>query len=378
MGVPSLFKSITDEYPDTVRAPTAEDETDLFYIDFNAIIHRCCNNTMSPTPKDEKEIFSNIQEYLNNIIKIVKPKFLVYISTDGVAPRAKLNQQRARRYMSSMESCPDKKTYAKLEADVKNISEPNVIKDIEINKEEFLFESNSITPGTDFMKRLDSFMDGLVKYNISNHWNNLSVIYSPSDVPGEGEQKILEFIRSQKKCLNMKHTIYSPDADIIFLGLSLHKIKINIMRNDQALETKQRKEFCKSCQKKGHSDYYCNNISRWRYLYFDVEVFKRHIYKTVRSNIKKEFVFSKILDDWIFLCFMAGNDFVPSLQCFDIRFGALENIFYLLCRNFNQTGLYITENGRVDFSNFNNLLYLLSKFENKYYFNKLEALRAWT
>lgn len=103
MGVPSLFRYITEHYPDTIRDISPNEETDMLYIDFNAIIHRCCKNPMAPAPKDEENIFTNLQDYLLNIVRLVNPEVLVYISTDGVAPRAKLNQQRARRYHSSIE-----------------------------------------------------------------------------------------------------------------------------------------------------------------------------------------------------------------------------------------------------------------------------------
>eukprot|EP00866_Antonospora_locustae_P000930 jgi/Antlo1/930/2446 len=369
MGVPSLFRYITDKYPDTIRPVTSEDKTDMLYIDFNAIVHRCCKHPMAPPPKDENEIFLNVQAYLCNIVELVEPRILVYIATDGVAPRAKLNQQRARRYHSSVEAALERSFVTKpaLETDAQE--------ELEVSKEEAAFESNAITPGTDFMKRLDDFINDFIKYQVTYEWKHLSVIYSSSNVSGEGEQKILEFIRSQKNFAEFSHTIYSPDADIIFLGLSLHKLKVRLMRNDQNLESRQKKEFCKTCQKKGHSAYYCGNIKTWRYLYFDIEILKRHLYSMFKSHIKRKFSFHRIVDDWVFLCFLAGNDFIPNLQCLDIRFGALEHIFFILTYNFNSTGLHITENGNINASAFKNAMALLAKHENTFYYKKLESLR---
>lgn len=369
MGVPSLFRYITEHYPDTIRSASPNEETDMLYIDFNAIIHRCCKHPMAPAPKDEDTIFMNIKAYLVNIVNLNRPKLLVYISTDGVAPRAKLNQQRSRRYQSTIEAAIEKKF------STKSVLEAEASEEAEISKEEFSFESNAITPGTGFMRRLDTFMNEFIKHQLTHSWKNLSVIYSSSDVPGEGEQKMLEFIKSQDKFSKFTHTIYSPDADIIFLGLSLHKLKIKIMRNDQNLETKQKREFCKFCQKKGHSEYYCGKVETWRYIYFDVEVLKRHLYVLFKSQIKRKFSFYRLIDDWVFLCFLAGNDFVPSLQCLDIRFGALEHIFFVLTYSFNGTGSYITDSGNVNFKSFMGVLRVLSKYENTYYYKKLESLR---
>jgi 5'-3' exoribonuclease 2 len=36
-------------------------------------------------------MFNNIFEYIDKIMRIVKPKSLVYMAIDGVAPRAKMN-----------------------------------------------------------------------------------------------------------------------------------------------------------------------------------------------------------------------------------------------------------------------------------------------
>lgn len=369
MGVPSLFRYITDKYPDTIRPVTPEDKTDMLYIDFNAIVHRCCKHPMAPKPKDENEIFLNVQAYLSNIVELVEPRILVYIATDGVAPRAKLNQQRARRYHSSVETALERKFATKIEL------ETDAQEELEVSKEEAAFESNAITPGTDFMKRLDDFINDFIKYQVTYDWKHLCVIYSSSNVSGEGEQKILEFIRSQKNFSELCHTIYSPDADIIFLGLSLHKLKVRLVRNDQNLETRQKREFCKACQKKGHSAFYCGNIKTWKYLYFDIEILKRHLYSLFKTQIKRKFSFHRIIDDWVFLCFLAGNDFIPNMQCFDIRFGALEHIFFILTYSFNSTGLYITESGNINTSAFKNVITLLAKHENTFYYKKLESLR---
>lgn len=367
MGVPSLFRYITDQYPDTVRSVSPKDETDMLYIDFNAVIHRCCKPPTAPQPKDESTIFENVRAYLVNAVQLVNPKILVYISTDGVAPRAKLNQQRARRYHSSLEAMLCKKL-ASGSSQIEGADEISA-------GAETTFESNCITPGTDFMKRLDEFINEFLKYQLTHEWKELSVIYSSSNVPGEGEQKILDFIKSQKNFSRFKHTIYSPDADLIFFGLSLHKMNVKLMRNDNTWEAKQKREFCTTCQKKGHSVYYCGNYKAWKYVYFDIEVLKRHLHDLFSAQIKRKFVFDRIVDDWIFLCFLAGNDFIPTLQCFDIRFGALENILFVLTYNFNGTSAYITESGNVNFASLRNVLNILAKNENTYYYKKLDALR---
>ena len=70
----------------------------------NGIIHPCCHPVDGPQPKTEEEMFHNVEIYVNKLIRIVRPKNLIYFAIgsysdvnvikfiDGVAPRAKMNQ----------------------------------------------------------------------------------------------------------------------------------------------------------------------------------------------------------------------------------------------------------------------------------------------
>jgi 5'-3' exoribonuclease 1 len=146
----------------------------------NGIIHPCThgNNEDEITILDETEMFKKIFGYVDRLYKIVKPRKVLYLAVDGVAPRAKMNQQRSRRFRSSKEA---EKLAATILARDGSLPEQDA------------FDSNCITPGTDFMLKLGLAMRKWIEYKQKTDpvWKNgCDVVVSGPDVPGEGEHKV--------------------------------------------------------------------------------------------------------------------------------------------------------------------------------------------
>ena len=121
MGVPALFRWLTSKYP-KVLMPAVEDipvtvdglgvdvdlmspnpngiEFDNLYLDLDGLLHPCCHPEAGPQPKDEEEMMLNVFAAIDEIFMVVRPRKLLYLAVDGVAPQAKLNQQRARRFQA--------------------------------------------------------------------------------------------------------------------------------------------------------------------------------------------------------------------------------------------------------------------------------------
>jgi len=59
-------------------------------------------------------MFELIAKQIDQIVLCILPKQTLFLSIDGVAPRAKMNQQRQRRFMTAMEKIDNKKNKAKL------------------------------------------------------------------------------------------------------------------------------------------------------------------------------------------------------------------------------------------------------------------------
>ena len=195
-GIPKMFRWLTDQYPNILNRRLGSNRDNIppidnFYLDMNGIIHPCThgNNEQEITLLDETIMFKKIFSYVDRLYKIVKPKKLLYLAVDGVAPRAKMNQQRSRRFRSSKEA-------EKLAATI-------LARDGSLPEED-AFDSNCITPGTDFMLKLGLAMRKWIEYKQETdvEWRNgCDVVVSGPDVPGEGEHKVSVFRDSSLGCL---------------------------------------------------------------------------------------------------------------------------------------------------------------------------------
>ena len=190
-------------------------EIDWFLIDTNCLIHPVCFKILAEANDDisnsklEDKMMNAVIEYTEKLIEFVSPTIGVYLAIDGVAPVAKIKQQRYRRfssvYMRNLESSIRKKH----------------------GKEKRRFWNNSaVTPGTEFMERLHHKIINWLK----NKKFETKVIYSSCKTPSEGEHKLLQFIKENKRENNiLKYVVYGLDADLIFLSLAANNPNVYLL-----------------------------------------------------------------------------------------------------------------------------------------------------
>lgn len=350
-------------------------QVDNLYLDMNGIIHPCCHPQDKPQPKSEQEMFNLIFEYIDKILEIVRPKKVLYLAIDGVAPRAKMNQQRSRRFRTAL----DAQEKADREAAIRTKWADAGIQfsDKQTQNQGESFDSNVITPGTMFM---DNLSKALHKYIVerlqsSERWDGLKAIFSDAFVPGEGEHKILDFIRSQRAqpsySPSTSHCIHGADADLIMLGLSTHEPNFYILRETppQGNQDRQgrRGRDRRGDDRQQEEEEPARKIAEFQFV--KVSVIREYLYLEYK-DLKLPFTFDleRLVDDFVFLCFFVGNDFLPHLPSLSIREGAIDALMFIYKNQLPGLGDYLTDGaGGLNFSKVDVLLHQVAMVEEEFF-----------
>ena len=282
------------------------------YLDCNGMIYDVVRQMQFSPDKQaeyEAELLQRICDSIDACIAIMRPTSSVFIAFDGVAPVAKLNQQRERRYKSwylgEMES--------QRRRDITAQNQKNGVKGGRIEPPKPAWNTSAITPGTKFMNllhvKLAEHFDASnpaalnARYNLSG---GAGIIVSSSKEPGEGEHKLFEYIREHAAQHAAETTvIYGLDADLIMLCMS----HLHISRGIYLY--RETPEFVRSI-----------NVAldeKERY-YMDIPEFADAVVEQLTGKlvVKGDTPLNKIMD-YILICFMLGNDFMPHFPSLNIR-----------------------------------------------------------
>jgi len=361
-GIPKMFRWLTDQYPSINRriseGLTNDRIVDNFYLDMNGIIHPCTHDNVSDSVVilDEKAMFQKIFSYVDRLYKLVKPRRILYLAVDGVAPRAKMNQQRSRRFRSGKEA-------EKLASDLQKGG-----KEIPPGCE--VFDSNCITPGTDFMMKLSLAMEKWVEYKIEtdSFWKNgAQVILSGPDVPGEGEHKVMDYLREiqQDGPTNLRHVLYGLDADLIMLGLVTHEKKFSLLREKMSLVMAGRNG--RRGKRKDMLQYTRND-----YELLEIQVLRETFLIQFRKlhKIIPNYDLERVIDDFVFMCMLVGNDFLPHCPHLEIDNGALSLMMSTYIELIPKWKGYLTCKEKINPERLEEFFSQLSFFEREHFQNR--------
>jgi len=320
MGIPSYFSYIIKNYNNIIcKSTDIHSKFQHLMMDCNSIIYdsyRIIENNHKKTPIDpskvEDMIIQSVLDKIRSYIEFISPIKSVFITFDGVAPFAKMSQQRTRRYKTEFSKILDSQNQ-----DARDTSN--------------LWNTTAITPGTDFMNKLtqsihSEFSGKELKYNTSQ------IFISCSDEPGEGEHKLFEKIR----------TDIQPDETIAIYGLDSDLIMLSIFHLQYAQNIfvfREVPEF-KAILPENHK--FQSNDK----LFLDIALLHDSIFEEMGSINKTQSVY-----DYIFMCFLLGNDFLPHFPSLNIRTNGIHNLMYcynLIIGKYADRGLISITDGKIN------------------------------
>jgi 5'-3' exoribonuclease 1 len=326
----------------------------------NGIIHNCTHNDSDSATfrMTEDRMFIAIFNYIEHLFGKIKPKQLFFMAIDGVAPRAKMNQQRARRFRTAL--------------DAETARDKAIREGVEMPKED-AFDSNCITPGTEFMAKLTKQLKYFVNKKVSEDtdWQGVEVVLSGHEVPGEGEHKIMEYIRQAKSQPhydpNRRHCLYGLDADLIMLGLLSHDPHFSLLREEVTFGRQNQKKS----KELEHQNFYLMHLCIVR-EYLELE------FQELEEPGALDFPFDmeRVIDDFILMAFFVGNDFLPNLPHLHINEGALALMFGVYKSVLPKSQGYINEGGVIHLDRLLILLDELSHVEYRF-FESENADASW-
>ncbi len=325
MGIPLYFRYLINNYDNIISKKEHFKKTNNLYLDLNCAIHYCCreilkDETYTKQKKNslENKMILNVIKYIELLVDYSEPQNLLYIAIDGPAPKAKMVQQRQRRF---------KKFYEMNE--ITKIKEKHNI----FEKKEEVWDSNAITPGTLFMQKLSD----ILKKNLESNekFKHLNIIISDSNIPGEGEHKLLKHLKENKSSENEINVIYGLDADLIMLCISSKLNNILLLRETV--------EFNNAI-----------HVNGYKFLYLQIDILKQNLISEIMIRMDKKYLNSeekiKILDDYIFFSFLLGNDFIPHTPSLSIKHEGIDLILDIYTRHYDEskTNLVCAESKKIN------------------------------
>jgi 5'-3' exoribonuclease 1 len=284
-----------------------------------------------------------------------------------------MNQQRSRRFRSAKEA---EETAAQVMARDGILPEGKP------------FDSNCITPGTDFMLKLSYALQKWVAYKMETDpfWaTGANVIVSGPDVPGEGEHKVMDFIREERAKYesvggdvtklngepihygeDWTHVLYGLDADLIMLGLVTHEPNFMLLREKMSVvmagrgRSKGRKK--KDMMEYDQNDFEVLELKSLRQL-LSIQ------FRKFSSNgvLKVNYDLDRVIDDFVFMCMLVGNDFLPHSPHLEIDNGAISLMMTAYVDLLPEWGDYLSDKEKIHPLRFEQFLYHLAAYEEEHF-----------
>jgi 5'-3' exoribonuclease 1 len=336
MGIPSYFSYIVKNHPNIIKKYIANAlSVDNLYLDCNSIIYDAYSKmefdklTNTIAISIINRVILKIEEY----ISVIQPSKTVIIAFDGVAPVAKLEQQRCRRYKSWYQNEVSRQIYNKTTDDIWN--------------------TTAITPGTKFMTELNEIITKHFNSESMTRLNVSKILVSGSNRVGEGEHKLFDYMRTNPIKHSFETTvIYGLDADLIMLSINHLPICPNIYL------FRETPHFIQSID---------NSLEPDANYFLDIPELSKAIinYMNNDCDLTVEQQKNKVYD-YIFICFFLGNDFLPHFPALNIRTGGVDKLLNAYKATIGKEDTYLTDGKNINWKNLRKFVKFLADLEEQF------------
>lgn len=148
------------------------------------------------------------------------------------------------------------------------------------------------------------------------------------------------------------------------LGLATHEPHFRVLREDVFFQ-ESKPRTCHLCGQPGHKAEECRGQAKEKngefdekqkgsslkpFIWLHVSVLREYL--AAELYVPQQgfpFDLERALDDWVFMCFFVGNDFLPHLPSLDIRENGIDTLIAIWRDNLPAMGGYLTQDGHVEF-----------------------------
>jgi 5'-3' exonuclease len=298
MGIPSYYRFLCQKNKSIIDSKYYVNGKTVLCLDFNCIVYYCLSKMGQYEEINhdtyEKELINEVCKYVEHIYVSAKKPQEVFIAVDGVVPMAKMKQQRLRRFKGLFMEPYE------IEAGVRDPSKKS-------------WDKNSITPGTVFMKKLNTALKEVCAKH--TNWS-----LSGFDMPGEGEHKVMKYIRNYTSTDNT-FLVYGLDADLILLSmLNSGKQNLYLMREEM--------EF---------NNVILDHSNKEQFLFLNIHKLNYELFGNPEE---------KYIQDYIMMMSLLGNDFVPHSLSLTIKDGGY-NILFNLLKQFHKQNKFLVKDKQI-------------------------------
>jgi 5'-3' exoribonuclease 1 len=331
MGIPYLFSYIIKNHINIIRKLSSNTiKIDNLYLDCNSLIYEAVYKMDASIASENitNEIISRVIQNIKEYITLLKPANSVLIAFDGVAPVAKLEQQRSRRFKSLYQNSISRSILKTTTPDPWN--------------------TTAITPGTLFMKTLDERVKSA--FTTPSTFNLQSIIFSGANEYGEGEHKIFKHIRENAVDHSNKNTvIYGLDADLIMLSINHLPIASNIYL------FRETPHFIQSinAELEPNENYMLDIPELAKTITLDMNNGNELTTEQQKNRIY----------DYILICFFLGNDFMPHFPALNIRTGGVDKMIQSYKATIGGTNDNLTDGKKIIWKNVRKMVQFLAENE---------------